>query len=92
MGLLLSAATTAEDWRYIGQHVLPLVLPTWVQFGENGMRECISGDDLELDLPDMEAFVSILGDSQTCGLLASLLVASLHVSSHSHLFTSSTVG
>ena len=56
------------------------------------MRECISGDDLELDLPDMEAFVSILGDSQTCGLLASLLVASLHVSSHSHLFTSSTVG
>ena len=34
------------------------------------MRECISGVDLELDLADMEAFVTILGDSQTCGLPA----------------------
>jgi len=73
LSLLNSAASTAEDWRYIGQHALPLVLPTWVQFGESGMRECISGVDLEVDLPDMEAFVTILGDSQTCGLLACLL-------------------
>ena len=38
---LHSAAATAEEWRYIGQHALPLLVPTWVQFGKSGMRECI---------------------------------------------------
>ncbi len=91
LGSLHSAATNAEDWRYIGQHALPLMLPTWVQFGESGMRECISGVDLELDLPDVEAFVTILGDSQTCGLLAfpACCFPVCSLASHSHLCTSS---
>ncbi len=91
LGSLHSAATTAEDWRYIGQHALPLVLPTWVQFGETGMRECISGVDLELDLPDMETFVTILGNSQTCDLLASLRACLLpiHTSALHQLLASS---
>ncbi|DBB00437.1 TPA: hypothetical protein ACH3X3_002154 [Trebouxia sp. C0006] len=66
---LHSAAATAEEWRYIGQHALPLLVPTWVQFGKSGMRECIGGVDVGADLPEIEAFVTILaryGQTRPC--------------------------
>ena len=31
--------TRVDDWRYFGQHALPLVLKTWVELANNSMRQ-----------------------------------------------------
>ena len=35
--------TEAADWRYFGQHALPLVLKTWVEMANNSMRQYCAG-------------------------------------------------